>query len=343
MFQIIQEGKAKIKVSREKKISKKLLVFYNPVMKLNRDISVLLLNSLRKSKLQIGLPLSGTGIRGIRFLLELKRNKIKSISFNDNKKDFLKTMQDTITINNIKGKNNIFISNEDANLFLLNSSGFDYIDIDPFGTPNPFLDAAITRLARKGILAVTATDTSALSGTYENACRRKYWAKPVRNELKHEMGVRILIRKVQLVGAQYDKALTPIFTYSKDHYFRVFFKCEKGKKKVDKILRKHDFFNTAGPLWLGQLFDKRLVKKMLKDADEETKKFLSVIDEELDIVGFHDIHRICEEFKIQVPKYETLMGLIKKKGYKVSRTHFNPFGIKSDIEKENLVLIIKNI
>ncbi|MCU0373510.1 MAG: ATP-binding protein, partial [Ignavibacteria bacterium] len=42
--------------------------------------------------------------------------------------------------------------------------GFDYIDIDPFGSPCPFLDAAIKRLSRGGILAVTATDTSALAG-----------------------------------------------------------------------------------------------------------------------------------------------------------------------------------
>ncbi|NQU97972.1 hypothetical protein HQ533_00755 [Candidatus Woesearchaeota archaeon] len=343
MFQIIEESKAKIKVSKEKKISKKLPVFYNPVMKLNRDISILLLNSVRKSKLQIGLPLSGTGIRGIRFLLELKRNKIKNISFNDNKKNFIKTIQDNISINNIKGKNNILISNEDANLFLLNSSGFDYIDIDPFGTPNPYLDTTITRLARKGILAVTATDTSALSGTYENACKRKYWAKPVRNELKHEMGIRILIRKVQLVGAQYEKALTPIFSYSKDHYFRVFFKCKKGKTKVDKIIRKHGFFETAGPLWLGQLWDKKLVKNMHKNADAELQKFLKVIKEEseINIVGFYDIHRICEKLKTEVPKYELLMDKIKKKGYKVSRTHFSGFGIRSDISKEDLIRIIK--
>ena len=37
---------------------------------------------------------------------------------------------------------------------------FDYIDIDPFGSPNPFLAAAIGRITRNGIVAVTATDTA---------------------------------------------------------------------------------------------------------------------------------------------------------------------------------------
>ena len=44
MYKIIQEGKIKIKVPKEEKISKKLPVFYNPVMGFNRDVSVLLLS-----------------------------------------------------------------------------------------------------------------------------------------------------------------------------------------------------------------------------------------------------------------------------------------------------------
>lgn len=344
MFQIIEEGKAILKISGIKKISKKLPVFYNPVMKLNRDISVLLLNSVTKKDMQIALPLSGSGVRGIRFLLELKKNKIKSLHMNDHKNDFYSIIKENLSLNEIP-KKEIVITNEDANMFLLKSSGFDYIDIDPFGTPNPFLENSIVRIARKGILAVTATDTSALSGTYENACRRKYWATPIRNELKHEAGIRILIRKTQLVGAQHDKALTPIFSYSRDHYFRVFFWCEKGKTKVDKVLKQHGMLGKAGPLWLGALWNRKLVRKMLKNSDAELKKFLSVIKEEseINIPGFYDIHRICEKQKIPVPKYEKIMDAVKKKGCKVSRTHFSGLGIRSDIGEKELVEIIKKL
>ena len=45
-------------------------------------------------------------------------------------------------------------------LAILHSKGFDYIDLDPFGSPNIFLDSAVKRLGRNGILAVTATDTA---------------------------------------------------------------------------------------------------------------------------------------------------------------------------------------
>ncbi|MBU0472155.1 MAG: tRNA (guanine(26)-N(2))-dimethyltransferase [Nanoarchaeota archaeon] len=343
MFQTIQEGKALIKVSVDSKISKKLPIFYNPVMKFNRDISILLLNSIRKSNMQLALPLSGSGIRGVRFLLELKKRKIKNISFNDYKEDFLDMMNDNLRINNIRSSDKIIIFNLDANLFLLNALGFDYIDIDPFGSPNPFLDSAVKRLARKGVLAVTATDTSALCGTYEDACKRKYWAVPLRNELQHEIGLRILIRKVQLIGSQFEKALIPIFSYSKDHYMRVFFKCEKGKKKVDKVINQHFMFGDAGPIWIGDLWDKKLVNKMFLDSDGEVKKFLNIIKEECNIktIGFHDIHDICKQHKLMVPKYEVLMNKIKKKGHKVSRTHLSGFGIKSDIGKEEILSLLK--
>ena len=194
-------------------ISKQLEIFYNPVMKFNRDISILLLNALNK-KMQIADPLAGSGIRSIRFIKELNKGIITSIAINDSSTNAVRAIKKNVKLNKIKNKN-IVISNKDANEFLLSSKGFDYIDIDPFGSPNPFLDAAVKRLARDGILAVTATDTAPLAGTYPNACKRKYWAIPLRNHLMHEVGIRILIRKVQLIGIQYDKALIPIFSCSK--------------------------------------------------------------------------------------------------------------------------------
>jgi len=348
MFKIIQEGKAKIKISKESKISKKLPVFYNPVMKNNRDLSVLVLNSIPDKNLNVCLPLAGSGIRGLRFLLELKKNKMQTLFINDYKEDFYDIIKENFSLNKLPYKE-VILSNDDANIFLLEGFGFDYIDIDPFGTPNPFLDSSIRRLSRGGILAVTATDTSALSGTYPDACIRKYWAIPLRNELKHEIGIRILIRKVQLVSAQYEKALTPIFSYSKDHYVRIFFRCEKSKAEVDKSLKLHGMIETAGPMWLGSLWDTKLVFKMYKSAvnvpNDNLKDFLGLILEEskIDVCGFFDIHQLCKKNKLQIPKYELLITKLKKNGFKVSRTHFSPLGLKSNIEKEKLLEIIQTI
>jgi len=345
MYKIIQESKAKIKVPEEKKVSKKLPVFYNPVMKLNRDISILLLNSIENKNMQIALPLAGTGIRGIRFLLELKKDKIKYISFNDWNKEAVKIIKQNLKLNKLKS-NKIQIKNQDANLFLLNSTGFDYIDIDPFGTPNPFLDAAVKRLSRKGILAVTATDTSSLAGTFPLACLRKYWAKPLRNETKHENGIRILIRKVQLIGAQFNKALIPIFSYSVEHYYRIFFKVEKAKQKTDKLLKNHDYYKEAGPMWLGSLWASKLINNMIKDCKEESiSKFLKIIKQEskINAVGFYDIHKFCKKHKLKIPKKQILIKNIRKAGYKATETSFTPEGIRSNISKQALIKVLKTL
>ena len=355
MYQIITEGSIKLKIPRAEKISKEMEVFYNPVMAMNRDISVLLLNSINKNNLQIADPLAATGVRSIRFLKELNKNKIKKISINDYSKDAINLIKQNLALNKIQSKNNekIQIKNEDANLFLLNSTGFDYIDIDPFGNPNYFLDSACKRLSRDGILAVTATDTSALCGTFPKACLRKYWAMPERNAIMHEIGLRILTRKIQLIAAQYDKALVPIFSYSKEHYMRVFLRNEKGKNKVDKILKLHGFFDDAGPLWLGNLFDKKLtgiihnnaLRNSLFNKNKTLVNFLHIIKEEskLNFVGFYDLHDICEKNKIRILlKKEIIKNKIKRLGYKVSDTHFKGEGIRSNIPYSELASLLKN-
>jgi tRNA (guanine26-N2/guanine27-N2)-dimethyltransferase len=357
MFKTIIEGKAKVKVPVEEKISRELPVFYNPVMTFNRDISVLLLKAVSDKHMSIGSPLAGTGVREIRMLLELNKDKIDSIAINDINPLAYDIIKENLALNNIKkfieiqseedynSKEKVKISKNDANKFLLNSSGFDYIDIDPFGTPNPFLNNAVARLARGGILAITATDTGCLAGTFPEPCMRKYWAVPSKDGCMHENGLRILIRKIQLIGADHDKALVPIFSYFKDHYFRVFLRCEKGKQRVDEIIRQHAMHNNAGPLWTGNLWDSNLVKRMIKlEKEEHILKFLNIILEEskIDAVGFHNLPLLCKEFKLISKQQKVLLVAIKKQGYKAARTHFQLDCIRSDIPKNELIKIMKN-
>jgi tRNA (guanine26-N2/guanine27-N2)-dimethyltransferase len=329
------EGSAIIPLNK-KAVSKKLPVFYNPIMKFNRDCSVALLNALNRKELHIADLLAGSGIRSIRFAQELNSGIVKTLCVNDYSKDAVESIKSNLKRNKVEMKK-ITVTNEEANDFLLQSSGFDYIDIDPFGTPNPFLDSAVKRIARDGILAITATDTSSLAGTYPKACKRKYWATPLRNYMKHEIGLRILIRKVQLIGMQYEKALVPVFSYSRDHYYRVFFQCLKKKKECDKIVKQHSMFENAGPLWIGQLHDKKLVKKMLKLVkDEDNLKFVQTMYEEAHIVGFVDLHQLSKETKKHPKKTHDVIRLLKLKTYEATPTHFCPHGIKTNAPKNVL-------
>ncbi len=332
----------------EKAVSSKMETFYNPQMTSNRNISILLLNSLSNKNMRLALPLAGSGIRGFRYLKELKKDKIKELHLNDHKENYLDSLKGTIELNKLTGEK-LYVHNQEASLFLLNQQGFDYIDIDPFGSPNPFLAAAVARINRKGILAVTSTDTAALTGTYFKATKRKYWAKPLKNYLMHELGLRILIRKVQLQGIQFNKALIPVLAYYKDHYYRVYFVSANSKEESYNIAKQHQYFlyckkcldfkssefnkekcscgnsfQYSGPLWVGKLFNKKLLAKMLKDNKfKEEQKFLKILEKEKDVLGFYDLHVLAKNSKQNSLKLEETIK--KTRG---SRTHFSCTGFK---------------
>lgn len=355
-------------------VHKKMDVFYNPVMASHRNIAILLLNSLPNTKMNIADPLAGSGIRSLRFFKELKKGKINRIFVNDMKDNFPQTIKENLKLNKIENKN-FSIFNEDASLFLLNRvkdkskpdnfcGYFDYIDIDPFGSPNQFFDAAIARICREGILAITATDTAALTGTYEKVTRRKYWAQPLRNYLMHEIGLRILIRKIQLLGIQFEKALIPVLAYSKDHYYRLYLRVDRGKEKCDKMVKQHLYFlfchhclnfktsiynrercrcgrefAFAGPLWVRNLGEASLVQKMAQNNPfPEEQKWLEVLKAEYrkNRVGFYDLHVLARKYRFDVPKIEG--ALLTLKGV---RTHFAPTGIKTDKALKEVLKVMK--
>ena len=351
---MITEHDIKINVKLPKKVSREMDVFYNPQMVSNRNISITLLNALGKKKLNLALPLAGSGIRALRFLKEVKN--IEKLFVNDFKENFKKKFNNALKSNNLKFTK-IKIFNEDASQFLFKQKKLDYIDVDPFGSPNPFLPSAVQAISKGGILAITSTDTAALTGTYPKVTQRKYWGRNIKNYMMHEIGLRILIRKVQLQGIQFDKALIPILSYHKDHYFRVYFISEKGKEKCDALLKQHHYllynpktlefktsrfnlekgFDYIGPLWIGKLKDKKLVDKMCKVSFPEEQKFLETIRDEKDIFGFYDLNVVGSKYKLQTPNMQETLKKLKG-----TRTHFSLTGVKTGKSLKEVIGLLKS-
>ena len=277
--------------------------------------------------------------------------------------------QTSVEIHIVQGERAMASDNKSLGRFIL-----DGIPPAPRGVPQ--VEVAFD-VDANGILAVTNTDTAALTGTYPEACARKYWSMAKRDYMMHETGLRILLRKIQLVGMQYEKALTPIFSYFKDHYFRVFFQCVKGKKLCDEIAMRHEMINDAGPLWIGQLWDDKLANKMystlLKNSSKEIPiskktnreyynnknpiiikndilnnnellKFLKIIKEEskINAVGFYDLHDIAGKNKLKtMMRKDDIIKKIKEKGLKAAETHFSGTGIRSNISYDKLLRLLK--
>lgn len=373
------EGITPFVTDSEEKISREMNVFYNPVMKLNRDTTLAMLLAIgapseaRAGGLRIGLPMEASGLRAARILRELaqpKKISIKRMRVNDRSPEAIEYAKENIALNKDGIDDaellNITLSTTDANI-MLREEHFDYIDIDPFGTPNPFLDAACQSIERGGTLAVTATDTSALAGTYPAATARKYWSTPIRNWVMHEAGLRILIRKVQLIGAQYEKGLVPVLSMSTNHYYRIFFRCERSHTAAKDVIRQHGFLHVcgscmqttarnentgdcpacaekiivAGPLWTGPLHDKTIVSRMhdrTKSVDEKRyREVISMLSTILDectldekrVVGFYDIHEIASRHKLPAPRRDALLAALGETH--ACRTHISGHGIKTDL------------
>ena len=375
---IIREGKAKILVPELRDIvSSDMPVFYNPKMRVNRDLTVLVLKYLCKDRKEVitADPLAASGVRSVRFLLE--GSCVQRAYLNDINEKAVESIEENMELNSI-GRDRYEISTKEANMFLRyrRGFGFDLLDLDPFGTPVPFLESSMLSLKRGGILSLTATDTAPLAGTYPGTCKRRYGSKPLRNEFKHEVGLRILIKKVIEVAAQYDIAMIPLFGYAHIHYFKLFLKKERGVKRVDELLENVGYllycfncsnrkpvrsifeveqrcpycgtrFNYGGPMWLGKLWDEELVDYIhdLSLGDEnisaETKRILGFIKEEseLQMVGYYQASHIAKLLKIeQQPPIHRIVESLDGR-----RTHFAGDGFRTLKPHEEVMSLFKEL
>ena len=99
---------------------------------------------------------------------------------------------------------------------LLYEQSFDAVDIDPFGTPAPFIDAGIRGCRR--FLLVTATDTAPLCGAHLQAGIRRYFARPANTGYHAEVGLRILLGFVVRETMKYDRGIEPLFCFAREHF-----------------------------------------------------------------------------------------------------------------------------
>ena len=67
------------------------------------------------------------------------------------------------------------------------SKRFQVIDLDPYGTPAPFLDASLQSIDDGGLICVTCTDMAGLCGNNGEATFANYGVMPLKTKYCHEM------------------------------------------------------------------------------------------------------------------------------------------------------------
>lgn len=329
-------------------------VFFNPVMEFSRDVSVLVMREfLKNKKARLLDGLAGTGARGVRIGNEVKGNF--HIVINDHNPVAFDLIEKNIALNDL---NNGIAENTKMNT-LLSEVDFDYVDIDPFGSPVQFIDSSLQAIRTNGMIALTATDTAPLCGTYPKTCLRRYGAMSKKTTYSKEAGARILSGHCVRLAGKYDIALTPILTFFADHYIRIHFGVKKGAKKANSVLDSIGFIHHGlktgerrvvkdipleksdskliGPLWIGNLHEKFFLKNMNIDQNLGTAKrldkFLGLWKNEANLPPFfYDINEIARLTKTQPKPLQSIIERLKDIGFSASGTHFSPNGFKTDAD-----------
>ncbi len=346
-------------------------MFYNPVMELNRDIAVLAFQAYQRMvnrEISICEPLTSSGIRGVRLATEVRG--VKKIVMSDINERAFKLAKHNVQLNRLEER--VTVKHKDANC-LLSCHGaprkrFDVVDVDPFGSPVPYLDSAIRALRNNGLLAATATDLAPLCGVHAKACIRKYGGKPLRTEYCHELAVRLTMGCVAVLAAKHDIGARLLFSHSTDHYIRVYAEIAYGAKKADATLKKNGYilhcFNClhreiatnpfseriekcpecgspmdyAGPLWLGKIFDRQFCELMAKENmrvafrnSGRISKLLSLAENEADAPAtYYVLDKIGSKLSLPVPAVAAVLKSLRDKGFQAFPTHFNSRGIRTD-------------
>ncbi|MFZ3111747.1 tRNA (guanine(10)-N(2))-dimethyltransferase [Methanothrix sp.] len=322
--------------------------FFNPRMQLNRDIGVAMTRALGISEYLDAL--SASGIRGMRVAAEAGTEKV---TLNDFDPRAVQVMRRNVARNQL----DCIVSEKNANV-LMHQEHFQAVDLDPFGSPSPYISAAC-RSARSHLF-ITATDTAPLCGAHLKSGIRKYMAVPLCTDYHREMGARILLGLAARELARLDKGTEPLLTHVTDHYVRTYLRVIKGAEAADRSLQSLGYlehcnscgsFETlrlphpvgicrhcrsrtvlAGPLWLGKIQDPDVITCALEAGDLGTraKKILSTCAKEVDVPMYYDHHSICEKLRITPGKIEDVISRLVSLGHQASRTHFTGLGIKTN-------------
>jgi len=354
----VEEGGLAFEVPEQPDAGAGDAVFYNPDQELNRDLTVATLRAYREREDRADTYLDGmaaAGLRGARAAAEGWE-----VTCCDVDPDAVALTRENLARNGLDAD----VVERDVNA-LLHESYFDVVDLDPFGTPVPFADAAFANA--RDLVCVTATDTAPLCGAHLESGVRSYAAVPVNTEYHAEMGARVLVSALARTAARYDVGAVPVFTHVSDHYVRTYLELQHratdANAAVDRLGHLHhcedclhrdterglvadppdacpscggDRVRTAGPVHLGPLHDPGFVAAVRGRVDGEmgtadrARRLLERVEAELEVPFHYDQHRLYKRWGEPAIGMDEFLGTLREAGYDASRTHYGGTTVKTD-------------
>lgn len=347
-------------------------VFYNPAMELNRDVTVGFLRVAAGRFVPGDEPtyldaMTAAGVRGARAAAEGYR-----VTLCDVNPVALEQARTNLADNDLEAA----ALEGDVRTHLY-GTGYDVVDLDPFGSPVPFVDAAID--GARHLLCVTATDTAPLCGAHHAAGVRRYAANPHPTDYHAEVGLRVLLGSLARRAAARDVAIEPVLSHATRHYHRTYLRLESGAAAADAALDAVGFVvhcpaclhrtpvaGTApalpdacarcgepvrriGPLWLGRYADREVAEAVVDALDgtmgrrDRARRLLERLAGELDVVGHYDHHELCDRLDVSAAPIAAVLGDLEGAGYRASRTHFGGTTFKTDAPLDDVETVVAGL
>jgi tRNA (guanine26-N2/guanine27-N2)-dimethyltransferase len=236
---------------------------------------------------------------------------------------------------------------------------FDYVDLDPYGSPIAFARTALASARLGGVVAVTATDMMVLAGPQPAACRHRYGAHPVRGRLGPEGGLRILLAYLVTTAGSLGRSIRPLLAYARDHYVRAYLEvvAPTGEPPPVEIIDPERWDGPwlgdrgpYGPLWVGPLFDAGFVGRLEVPPHaarpEEVARFIERLREEsaVDRPFYYEANVLASRLGIPTPpSLRSIEDGLRARGFRVARTHARPEGFRTDSPRSSVEELVRQI
>ncbi|ABW02136.1 50S ribosomal protein L11 methyltransferase [Caldivirga maquilingensis] len=343
-------------------------VFYNPAMANNRSISVIIVRAYLRLLGRNGVlcePFTGTGVRSIRYVKEAGVEKVIAGDIDD---AAVNLASRNVELNGLRDQ--IKVTRSDANALLANNK-CDIIDVDPYGSPAPFINSALLSIKHGGLLCATATDLAVLQGSYVNKAIRRYGFRPLRGFLSREIGLRGLLGFIARQALVIDAGVKPLLAYWERHYYRVCLIVSKDRGTAretagnlgyayycSESLRRGFIKGypigvkgecaVSGPLWIGAIGDVEFLDyslSLINNTDYELKAaeiIKGTLPDNLPIPLYYTVTELGRGLGF-VPSPLRLRAYLMENGIEAYGTHFTTDGVKTNAEPWRLIRIIHSI
>jgi tRNA (guanine26-N2/guanine27-N2)-dimethyltransferase len=356
----VHEGGVNLEVPEQESEGAGDGVFFNPEQELNRDLTVAVLRAYREREPRADTycdAMAASGARGVRAAADGW-----DVTLCDTDPDAVALCEANLARNDCEGT----AVERDANA-LLQESYFDVVDVDPFGTPMPFADAAFA--AGRDLVCVTATDTAPLCGAHFTSGVRKYSAIPRNTDYHPEMGLRILVSALVRTAARIDVAARPIASHATRHYVRTYLelthRASDANDRIDALGYLHhcedclarqaesgliahppatcpncgsDRTLSAGPVYLASLNEPEFVRAVRDEVGddmgtaERARDLCATLVGELDEPTHYDHHRLCKAWSRPAESMDEFFESLRAAGHAVSPAHYGGTTFKTDAD-----------